>query len=126
MTRTRLTLLVLALILTACAASGTVGGDDPAKNVVKYLQAKVKGDSATMRGLLCSKMEAQLEMEATTFTGTAGVSIEGLACKLDGNNQVSCKGKITALYGKEKMEFPLTAYRVVKEDGEWKWCGETK
>ena len=33
-------------------------------------------------------------------------------------------GKIVALYGAQQTEFPLTTYRVVQEDGEWKWCGE--
>ena len=119
----RTALLFLVLVLTACAASGT---SDPAKTVEKYIQAKVKGDAATLRSLLCSKMEAQLQQEATTFTGVTGVSIESMACKQDGENRVSCQGKIVALYGKETMDFPLVAYRVVKEDGEWKWCGETQ
>jgi hypothetical protein len=44
---------------------------------------------------------------------------------LDGS-KVKCDGKITAQYGNEKNEFPLVTYRVVQEDGEWKWCGETK
>ena len=33
-------------------------------------------------------------------------------------------GRIVALYGTEETEFPLVSYRVVEEDGEWKWCGE--
>ena len=119
----RALLFFLVLALTACAASEA---SDPAKTVEKYIQAKVKGDAAMLRSLLCAKMEAQLQQEATTFTGVMGVSIEGMACKQDGENRVSCQGKIVALYGKETMDFPLVAYRVVKEDGEWKWCGETK
>ncbi len=119
----RTVLFFLILALTACAVGGS---SDPAKTVEKYLQAKVKGDAATLRSLLCAKMEAQLQQETTTFTGVTGVGIEGMACKQDGEDRVSCQGKIVALYGKETMDFPLVAYRVVKEDGEWKWCGETK
>ena len=37
---------------------------------------------------------------------------------------VTCQGKIVATYGTEDTEFPLASYRVVEEDGEWKWCGE--
>jgi len=114
-------LVVLALILTACA----IGGGDPAATVEKYMRAKIGRDAEAMRSLLCSKMERQLQQEVTTFAGVAGVSIEGMACKQDGENRVSCQGKMVALYGKEKMEFPLVAYSVVKEDGEWKYCGET-
>jgi hypothetical protein len=116
-------LLSTVLIMAACAASGA---GDPARTVEKYIQAKVKGDATMMRGLLCSQMEAQLQQEANTFTGVAGVNIEGMACQQDGESTVRCQGKIVALYGKENMEFPLVAYRVVKEDGEWKWCGETQ
>ena len=115
--------LLSVLILVACAASG---GGDPARIVEKYIQAKIKGDSTTMRGLLCSEMEAHLQQEANTFTGVTGVSLEGMSCKRDGENTVRCQGKIVALYGTEKMDFPLVAYRVVQEDGEWKWCGETQ
>ena len=114
-------LVVLAFIVTACA----IGGGDPAATVEKYMRAKVGRDAETMRGLLCARMEKQLQQEVTTFAGVAGVSIDGMACKQDGANRVSCKGKVVALYGAEKMEFPLVAYSVVKEDGEWKYCGET-
>jgi hypothetical protein len=120
----RLALIVVTTLLAACAASSAA---DPARNVEKYLQAKVKGDATTMRSLLCSNMEAQLDQEANTFKGVSGVSIESMACQRDGNSDVvRCQGKIVALYGAEKMEFPLVAYKVVQEDGEWKWCGETQ
>ncbi len=114
-------LMVLALVLAACAL-----GSDPAKTVEKYIQAKVGRDADAMRGLLCSKMERQLQQEVTTFAGVAGVSIDRMACKQDGPNRVSCTGKIVAMYGKEQMEFPLAAYSVVQEAGEWKYCGETQ
>lgn len=110
-------------VLAACAVSGAA---DPARTVEKYIQAKIKGDAATMRGLLCSEMEAQLRQEANTFTGVTGVSLEGMSCTRDGASTVRCQGRIVALYGTEKNEFPLVAYRVVQEDGEWKWCGETR
>jgi hypothetical protein len=44
--------------------------------------------------------------------------------RLDDSDIVQCDGKIVATYGTEDTEFPLTSYRVVQEDGEWKWCGE--
>lgn len=115
--------LLLVFILVACAAAGAGG---PVSTVEKYIQAKIKGDSAAMRGLLCSEMEAQLGQEANTFRGVAGVSLESMSCRRDGASTVRCQGKIVAMYGTEKNEFPLVAYRVVQEDGEWKWCGETR
>lgn len=110
----------LLLVLTACG-----GGTDPGKVVEQYLQAKITGDKETMRGLLCSDMEANLDEEAASFASVSGADITGMTCARDGDkNEVRCTGTIVAIYGTEKTEFPLTSYNVVQEDGEWKWCGE--
>ncbi len=121
-----LLLLIPLLVLAACAVGQA---QDPAATVEKYLQAKVNGDAKALRPLLCSKMEADLEREAQAFSGpnVTGVKLEGMSCERQGaTDTVRCQGKIVALYGAQQTEFPLTAYRVVQEDGEWKWCGETK
>jgi hypothetical protein len=107
--------------MTACAA----GAGDPTQTVEDYLQAKVAGDGEALRGLLCSEMESVLERETRSFESVSGVNIEGMACVFEeSTNTVRCDGTIVALYGAEKTEFPLTAYRVVEEDGQWRWCGE--
>ena len=122
MLKRHLLLLVPLLVLAACAVGEA---EDPAKTVESYLQAKVNGDAKSLRPLLCSEMEANLEREALTFSSVTGVRLEGMACERQGtSNTVRCTGKIVALYGTQQTEFPLTAYRVVQEDGEWKWCGE--
>ena len=114
------TILLLSLILVACG-----GGGDPAEAVEGYLQAKVEGDAEQIRALLCSEMESVLDREIHTFDSVTGVTIEGMACQRVGDGDVvDCQGTIVALYGSEETEFPLVAYRVVEEDGEWKWCGE--
>ena len=70
-------------------------------------------------------MESVLERESRTFESVSGVSIEGMDCQQEGESSVvRCQGKIIALYGTEETEFPLVSYRVVEEDGEWRWCGE--
>ena len=115
---------ILAALLAACS---TGGAGDPAQTVEKYLQAKVSADAQAMRSLLCSEMEANLECESMTFVSVSDVRLEGMACVRDGDTDtVRCQGKIVATYGAEKTDFPLVAYRVVQEDGEWKWCGETE
>ena len=120
--RVLLILLPLALLLVACGGSGA---GDPAETVEKYMQAKVDGDADSIRALLCSEMESVLERESRTFESVSGVTIEGMDCQQDGDsNVVRCQGKIVALYGAEETEFPLVSYRVVEEDGEWRWCGE--
>jgi hypothetical protein len=122
-------IVLTAIVLTACGG-GTPGtassNDDAAKAVEAYLTAKVKVDQEGVRKLLCSEKEKDAETEATTFLGVDQPKIEGMKCASIGDNKVKCDGKITAQYGTEKNEFPLVTYRVVQEDGEWKWCGETK
>ncbi len=120
MKKTILLSLLLILILAACGGAAS----DPAQTVESYLQAKAEGDAATIQQLLCAEMEGVLERESRAFESVSGVHIEGMACTDEGGGKVSCTGKIVATYGAEDTEFPLTAYRVVKEDGEWKWCGE--
>jgi hypothetical protein len=113
--------ILLILLVAACSASS----GDPAQSVEQYLQAKAEGDAGTVRQLLCSEMEGLLERESRTFESVSDVRIEGMACQQVGDSDVvSCAGKIVATYGAEDTEFPLASYRVVEEDGEWKWCGE--
>lgn len=116
-------LFVISLIfLVACSSPS---GTDPAQTVEKYMQAKADADAGTISQLLCSEMESVLERESRTFESVSGVHIEGMSCQQAGSNQVvTCEGTIVATYGTEDTEFPLATYRVVEEDGEWKWCGE--
>ena len=124
-------IILSALTLTACggggSAAGSPAGSDPAKVVEAYITAKVKVDQDTVRKLLCSEKEKDFQSEATTFLGVTNPQIQGMQCTRVGQeDKVKCAGKIVAQYGTEKNEFPLVTYRVVQEDGEWKWCGETQ
>ena len=113
-------LMLFMLLAAACSSSS-----DPAQTVEKYMQAKADADADTIRQLLCSEMENVFERETRTFESVTGVHIEGMSCQQAGDSQVvSCQGTIIATYGTEDTEFPLASYRVVEEDGEWKWCGE--
>lgn len=113
-------LMLVMLLAAACSSSS-----DPAQTVEKYMQAKADADADTIRQLLCSEMEYVFERESRTFESVTGVHIEGMSCQQVGESQVvSCQGTIVATYGTEDTEFPLASYRVVEEDGEWKWCGE--
>jgi hypothetical protein len=112
------------LALLVIAACTTQGGGDPVKTVEQYLTAKVESDEETLRRLLCSAMEADIRREASSFA-SVDAKIEGMTCTRSGDTDiVICSGQIVATYGTEQTEFPLTSYRVVQEDGEWKWCGE--
>ena len=118
-------LLLIASLAVLVAACSNGGGGDPAKTVEDYLQAKVVGNEKVVRSLLCSEMEADAFQQVNAFTSVSGAHIEDMKCqRVDDTDVVKCDGKIVATYGTEDTEFPLTAYRVVQEDGEWKWCGE--
>jgi hypothetical protein len=112
----------LLFLLAACANVG-----DPSPTVENYLRAKATGDEETVRALLCSAKEADLEAEMLTFSIAEGVEIEEMACGQVGDSDVvQCNGRIVALYGTEENIFPLVSYKVVEEDGEWKYCGEAE
>ena len=114
-------LLVLTALLTACQDAGA---GDPVQVVEDYLQAKVDGDAAAIGALLCSEMEGVLEREVNTFASVSGAELQDMVCSAAETGRVTCTGSIVALYGTEETRFPLTSYRVVEEDGAWKWCGE--
>lgn len=133
-------IFIFVLLLSALAACGgdnaeTAGSlpqeDRPARAVEAYLGAKVRRDAEAVRAGLCSAMEADLEREIRTFESVSNAAIENLSCASDdpaaaSETAVRCSGEIVALYGLEETRFPLSAYRAVIEDGEWRWCGETQ
>lgn len=116
------TIIAALLMLAACTGGGS--GNDAAKAVEGYLTAKIAGDRAAMAPLLCAEMESMLDLEASSFSAVKA-QIEGLACTFnEAASTVTCAGEIKAEYGLETRSFPLSTYRVVQEDGVWRWCGE--
>ena len=119
--------LLLCLCLLLLAACASADASDPAQVVERYLQAKVAGDGEAIRRLLCAEMEQDWERETRSFETVSQATLQDLACRRRGESDVvDCQGKIVALYGAEQTEFPLGSYRVAREDGEWKYCGETE
>lgn len=116
-------LLLLSFLLLTLAACGDVAGD-PSDTVEQYLEARVSGDSETLGQLLCSEMESQLTRETVSFANIEA-RLEGVSCSANGEI-VTCEGKIVATYGTEDRDLLLSSYRVVQEDGEWRWCGEAE
>jgi hypothetical protein len=124
--RTVFTFVILMLTAALAACQPTPGDTATAEQAVEqYLTAKVAGDREAMAQRLCSRLEAQLDQEALSFSAVEA-SIEGLTCTADpGSTTVTCSGEIVATYGLEQRSFPLGTYSVVEEDGVWRWCGET-
>jgi hypothetical protein len=131
--------LLVASLMAACNGGGDAATpanstitqtsvpaqDAAAQTVEQYLQAKVAGDDDALRPLLCAEKEADFQLEASSFDAV-DAEIEGMACVREADDTVRCEGEIVAVYGGEDTVFPLGAYRVVEEDGAWKWCGETE
>lgn len=116
----------MIILLASCGNNGnsTSSNSDAGKMVEQYLQAKIDSKRDTLRDLLCSAQEANLDREAQSFSGVKA-HLENATCQKDANtNTVTCSGAIVAEYNGENTNFPLTKYNVVQEDGQWKWCGE--
>ncbi len=118
-----LLLLVLILILAGCANSV------PAQVVEQYLQARITSDVDQLRSLSCAEWESQVILEANSFQGR-DAELRDMSCTADEPNGdeaiVHCTGTIIVVYEGEENEFPLTNYRVMLEDEEWKMCGEAE
>jgi hypothetical protein len=120
-------LLVSAIFLLILAGCKGEDRNNPQAVVEDYLQAKISRDTDTIQKLLCSEMETYFERETHTFETVSDARIDDLSCTWEeAQSVVRCQGKIVASYGSEQTEFPLKAYRVVQEDGQWKWCGESR
>ncbi|MBL8134145.1 MAG: hypothetical protein JNL42_19950 [Anaerolineae bacterium] len=122
--RTWILRLIAAAALLLLAACGGGATSDPADVVLRFMDAKAKANADTIRSLICSEMESAWEQQAASF-GSVEARLDGASCARVGESEVvACAGSIVAVYGTETTSFPLTSYRVVQEDGEWKWCGE--
>ena len=121
--KSRALFLLLGLFIAGCSTS--TANTDPVPVVEQYLQAKVEGNHDKLRDLLCAEQEVNLDREAQSFSSVKA-KLEDMSCQRDGDaNTVTCTGAIVADYNGENTPFPLGKYKVVMEDGQWKWCGET-
>jgi hypothetical protein len=121
-------LLLFSWVLVGCGTQDNPGNSEDAatvRTVERYLQAKIDADETTIRELICAEMERNIPREAASFAGVTNKRLEDMSCQRNaGANTVTCTGMIVANYGAEDTTFPLATYRVVQEDGDWKWCGE--
>ncbi len=120
-----LTVIVAALVWTACSAGNQ---DAPAKAVEDYLNALVAKDADRLSTLSCGEWEDDALLELDSFQAVTA-RLEGVACEQTGTDGdtalVLCKGNIVATYNNEDQELDLSVrtYQVVQEGGEWLVCG---
>jgi hypothetical protein len=116
--------IVLLLVLTACAKEGSAPD-----TIQDYLKAKVASDADKLVDLACNEWEAQANADALSFKSVKA-ELKDMSCKENGKDGkytlITCEGEIVAEYDGEQRSQSLsdTTYRALKEDGEWKMCGE--
>lgn len=118
-------LAAIMLALAACANEGSAS-----QVVEKYLKAKVASDADDLSELACKEWEAKAQLDAKSFESVKA-ELQNMSCKENGKDGkytlVTCQGKLVIEYrGEDPREQNLSdvTYRAVKEDGEWKMCGE--
>ncbi|MBI5957590.1 MAG: hypothetical protein HY866_02575 [Chloroflexi bacterium] len=120
-----LTLLLISLTLSACADKSSAP-----ESIENYLKTKVKGDADKLASLSCKEYEAQALLDAASFE-SVNARIDKLTCKETGKQDkftlISCEGTLVIQYrGEDPREQNLsgTTYLAIKEDDEWKMCGQ--
>jgi hypothetical protein len=120
-----LALLLVTLLASACAQS--VSAPDA---IEAYLKAKIAGDERKLTSLSCKAWEMQAALDAAPFR-SVDARLDNLSCRVTGQEGdatlVVCEGTLIIQYrGEDPRQQPLagTVYRAIKEDGEWKMCGE--
>jgi hypothetical protein len=116
--------MFLSLLFLSACGNNAPGIDAAGQAVQQYFQAKVAGDLPKVQTLLCKEKEAEAEIEAMSFVGLNAKLTDAVCKKNDNADTVTCTGSIEAEYNSGPTSFPLATYRVVQEDGAWKWCGE--
>jgi len=115
-------LILGLLILAGCAAP-----DDPGQVVEDYFQAVVADDTERLTKLTCAVYEAEAITLAASYRNL-NAELHNMNCQQAGTdgayNIVQCQGKIVVAYQAELREFPLSRYRLIQEDGNWRMCGE--
>jgi hypothetical protein len=116
-----LLLLVMLLLLAGCAQSS------PETAVTAYFEALIAGEEAKLTELSCASWEAQAATQADSFRAM-NPTLRDMSCTAgqagDGFTPVMCQGAIVTDYNGETREWPLETYRVVQEDGAWRFCGQ--
>jgi len=124
-----LLILLLLAALAACAEEESKDEGNAPKVVEDYLKAKVAHDATKLVSLACKAQEAKANQDANSFKSVKA-ELQDMKCTQAGKEGsailVSCEGNIHVDYGGETRDFNLntTQYRVIEEDGAWKWCGE--
>lgn len=127
MKKSVLILMLLSLILlTAC--SKKADDSEAAKPVEAFYNAIVTQNRDRISSIACADWEKDALREVDAFMGVKS-ELKDFSCTVSSQSQneasVTCKGSIAASYGTEITDFPLEnrSHKVIKEQGEWRFCG---
>ena len=117
-------LVLFAFIFAACAnaENGAVTA------VERYYLTIVQQNQNDLSNVVCPSFEEQARTELDSFQGVK-IELTDFGCSASEQKEkeasVTCKGKIVASYGNEKMDFPLEerVHTVTNESGDWLVCG---
>ena len=119
--------LLLTLLLAGCAKEGK--STDVIGN---YIKAKAAADQDKLVDLACNAWQQNALLDAAPFASTEN-KVENMKCSETGTDGdytlVACTGTLIVGYGGEaprEQDLGAVTYRAIKEDGEWKMCGEEK
>ncbi len=117
--------LLAALILSACGASSN---DAAAKAVENYYQAVVAKDADKAAAFSCADWETNAKMEVDSLQSVEA-ELTDFSCSVtgkDGNyTLVTCEGEISMSYNGEAQSLDLSrsTYQVIRQNGDWLFCG---
>jgi hypothetical protein len=121
-----ITMMVLALLLSACAKKNS---DLPAAAVEAFWKAMAAKDGTALSNLSCADYESTASSTLDSFL-TVDLKLSDLSCSSSNNTgdkaDVTCKGSLNASYGTEKMNFDLSnkTFLATNPKGDWLMCGE--
>lgn len=96
---------------------------------MEYWKARVAANAAQMQQLSCAAWETQAITQSLSFQ-SMNAELRDVTCRTtaqDGDTaRVECDGQIVTDYNGEQREWELEPYRVTRENGEWRICGEAE
>lgn len=117
---------MLALTLTACGASDSVGARHAVESYISALAAK---DEAGLLSNSCADYEDDALLVLDSLELVEVTLADGMVCQEVGNDGdttlVNCNGKLQMSYNGEpqELDFSKITYEVVNENGNWLICG---
>ena len=126
-----LLLLVLTFALGACGNdNGSEASSAAAVEAIEnYWNARAELNEEALFQYSCAAREAVVPDEIQSLMSVENLRLEGVDCRQAGTQGddiiVTCDGMLVADYGAGDVnEFPLRAYLMTEENGEWRMCGE--